>query len=353
MKKILHVAEPFATGVLSFLQDITQRQVEKYEVYILYGVRPLTPPDVESLFDKRVKLIKARYFHGALGTVLNPMAYGEVRKWYKRIRPDIVHLHSSAAGFVGRWVLPCEKTKVFYTPHGYSFLMQDGSAMKRRLFWLMEWLSTKRPAMTIACSKGEYGEALRLSRICAYVNNGIRIKELSPYLPKSDGLHVTLQVCTSGRILEQKNPKLFNRIASLLPDVKFTWIGQGELAKELTSPNIKVTGWLSRKEALSALREADLFLLPSLWEGLPISLLEAMYLEKVCLVSDAIGNRDVIHTGVNGFICRQAEEYVQVIRDIKDGKMDVKAIKENAHEDVKQNYNAERMAEKYDEIYNR
>ena len=54
MKKIMHVAEPFATGVLSFLVDITKRQVEKYEVYILYGIRPLTPDNVEdSLFNDK------------------------------------------------------------------------------------------------------------------------------------------------------------------------------------------------------------------------------------------------------------------------------------------------------------
>lgn len=158
--------------------------------------------------------------------------------------------------------------------------MRDVSVMKRRLFWLAEWLSAKRPAMTIGCGKG------------------------------------------------------------------------GELEKELTAPNIKVTGWLTREESLSVSREADLFLLPSLWEGLPISLLEAMYLKKVCLVSDVIGNRDVIHTGVNGFICEQDEDYAQVIRGIKDGKMDLQTIKENAHEDVARNYNAERIAERYDEIYN-
>ncbi len=56
--KILHIAEPFATGVLSFLVDITKRQIEENEVYILYGVRPLTPKNVENLFDKRVRLIR-------------------------------------------------------------------------------------------------------------------------------------------------------------------------------------------------------------------------------------------------------------------------------------------------------
>lgn len=86
MKKILHVAEPFATGVLSFLIDITKRQIEEYEVYILYGIRPLTPENVEQLFDKRVHLIKMDSFKGAIGTVVNLRAYYDVNKWYKKIK---------------------------------------------------------------------------------------------------------------------------------------------------------------------------------------------------------------------------------------------------------------------------
>lgn len=279
MKRILHVAEPFTSGVLSFLRDITQRQVEEYEVYILYGVRPLTPPDVESLFDKRVRLIKSRCFRGALGTVLNPLAYGEVRKWFKRIEPDIVHLHSSASGFVGRWAL-----------------RQDESILHAPWIFVPD--------------AGCFGDEK-----AAVLAGGMAVSQASRHDHR----------------LRQ---------------------GGGELEKELTAPNIKVTGWLTREEALSVSREADLFLLPSLWEGLPISLLEAMYLKKVCLVSDVIGNRDVIHTGVNGFICEQDEDCAQVIRGIKDGKMDLQTIKENAHEDVARNYNAERIAERYDEIYN-
>ena len=87
----MHVAEPFATGVLSFLVDITKRQVKEYEVYILYGVRPLTPKNVEQLFDKQVHLIRIDSFKGAIGTVINLKAYRDVREWYKKIKPDIVH----------------------------------------------------------------------------------------------------------------------------------------------------------------------------------------------------------------------------------------------------------------------
>lgn len=350
--KILHIAEPFATGVLSFLIDLTKKQVEKYDIYILYGIRPLTPPNVESLFDKRIHLIKIDDFKGALGTVLNPKAYQTIHKYYKQIKPDIVHLHSSAAGFVGRWSIPCSKTKVFYTPHGYSFLMKDGSSLKRLIYWSIEFISAKRPATTIACSEGEYKEAYKLSKNSTFVNNGINTSELKPYIQQQQSLHHPLKICTSGRILYQKNPKLFNAIAQLLPDAEFIWIGEGELKTELTANNIKITGWISRKEALKILQSVDVFILPSLWEGLPISLLEAMFLKKICLASNVIGNRDVIKSGVNGFICNTATEYAHILTQISNQKLDCNTIKENAYQDILQNYNIDSMAEKYSKIYN-
>jgi len=352
MKKILHIAEPFATGVLSFLLDITKRQVEEYEIYILYGVRPLTPNNVENLFDKRIHLIKMDSFRGALGTVLNPKAYKEVLYWYNKIKPDIVHLHSSASGFVGRWALPCSKIRSFYTPHGYSFLMQDGSKIKRFIYWLIEYISAKRPTKTIACSKGEYEEAIKLSKNATYVNNGINTQELLPYLKDSNHLHFPIKVCTSGRILYQKNPLLFNQIAALLPEIEFIWIGEGELKNELTSPNIKVTGWITREQALNIIKETDFFILPSLWEGLPISLLEAMYLKKICLVSNVIGNRDVINHEENGMICNKAEEYAENIKEIINNKEKGFRLANTAHEDVYIHYNVDLMSAQYSKIYN-
>ena len=68
---------------------------------------------------------------------------------------------------------------------------------------------------------------------------------------------------------------MFNEIAKNFPNIQFTWIGDGELRSELTSKNITITGWLERKDVLKELNNNDIFILTSLWEGLPISLLEA------------------------------------------------------------------------------
>lgn len=346
--KILHIVEPLATGILSFLVDLTYRQCDTDEVYIAYGIRPLTPKNFKELFDKRIHWIRVENFKMELG-VHDVYAYKELKQIIKETNPDIVHCHSSISGFLGRMATDCKKRKVFYTPHGYSFLMRDGSPLKRTIYWLIEYLASKTHAITIACSEGEYKEARKLSKRCTYVNNGINVKELMPFITCRK--EITPIVFTCGRILYQKNPNLFNEIARLLPEVRFIWIGEGEMKSVLTSPNIEITGWISRKEVLEISRKADFFLLPSLWEGLPISLLEAMCMKKICLVSNVIGNRDVIHDGINGYICNTASEYASRIRNILEKRIDPASLTEQALQDVLQYYNTEVMAEQYINIY--
>jgi len=353
MKTILHIVEPLATGIHSFLVDLTDHQCDDYDVYIAYGVRPQTHKNFKSYFNEKICWIKVENFHNSIG-FKDIKAFFELRKILNEVNPDIVHLHSSKAGFLGRWVCNCSKNKVFYTPHGFSFLMQDGTKLKKMFYWITEYFSAKcNKAITIACSEGEYKEALNLSKRCAYVNNGINLYGLDSYLNKVNKTE-SLQpvVCTSGRILTQKNPVLFNQIASQLPDVRFIWIGEGELRNELKSPNIEITGWVDRETALELTNNSDFFILPSLWEGLPISLLEAMYLKKICLVSDVIGNRDVIDNERNGFICKSVDEYILNITQMLHDKNKRLEIAEQAHNDVSILYNATIMSDKYNEIYN-
>ena len=147
----------------------------------------------------------------------------------------------------------------------------------------------------------------------------------------------------------QKNPTLFNQIAEAMPEVNFLWIGDGEMRGELTSSNIEITGWADRKSALMKSMNADVFMLTSLWEGLPISLLEAMYIKKPCVVNNVIGNRDVIHNGENGFVCNEVKEFVEAIRESRGDTAQMYA--EKAYQDVLEKYNTNVMAKKYTQIY--
>ena len=119
---------------------------------------------------------------------------------------------------------------------------------------------------------------------------------------------------------------MFNRIAESFPEWKFIWIGDGDLRSELTASNIEITGWMDREEATEQLARADVFLIPSLWEGLPVALLEAMYQEKLCIASRVIGNRDVMINGENGFLADRYEDYVRILKDVSSGKIPVEKI---------------------------
>ena len=160
-----------------------------------------------------------------------------------------------------------------------------------------------------------------------------------------------MKICTVGRIGFQKNPKLFNEIAQEFPDLQFTWIGDGELRSELTSKNINITGWLERKEVLKELNKNDIFILPSLWEGLPISLLEAMYMKKICIVSDVIGNRDVIDNSKDGFVVCKSNDYVDIILNIKNKKIQTDEIINNSFYKIKKSFSVNNMKKDYKKVY--
>lgn len=349
--KILHVVEPFATGVLSFIQELCNNQADMgHDVTIAYGVREGTPKNVEEMFDSRIKMVQVKAFNGALKSLLNPKAYIEINRIYRNFNPDVVHLHSSASGFIGRISIPCHKTKVFYTPHGYSFLSDNTPFLLKKIFWIIEKVASLFKSVTIACSAREYQDAKKITSHSAFVNNGVNVKDLGKYA-KSLDFSNNITVCTSGRIIHQKGPLFFNEIAKKLPQVKFIWIGEGDMQDALTAPNITITGWKEREDTLSIVGNSTFFILTSYGEGLSVSLLEAMVLKRICIVRNVRGCKDVIRNNENGFLCDTVDDFVDVINNVITGKLDGNIVSQGAYNDILSQYDSDRMAKKYLEIY--
>lgn len=302
-KRILYIVEAMGGGVFTYMVELLNQLVNEYDVYLAYATRKQTPKDYREYFDSRIHLIEVKHFVREINPIKDSLAGIELKKIANSINPEVIHLHSSKAGAIGRIVFNGKKIPLFYTPHGYSFLISNNTWLKRALFRWFEVLLGNRVCQTVACSQGEYRESLQVTKQAIFISNGVDIKKLDD-LPYQGGEKEkqTLTIFTSGRICGQKNPVLFNEIAMRFPHIKFLWIGTGEYITKLTSNNIQITGWITRNEVLSLASDADIFLLPSLWEGLPMALLEAMYLKKICLVSDVSGNNDVIKDGINGFL---------------------------------------------------
>lgn len=329
---------------------------EQLDVIIAYSTRQQTPEDFEKYFHKNIKLIRVKNFTRNLNPIKDIKAIFEVKKLIKNEKPDLVHMHSSKAGAIGRIAISPKKTKMFYTPHSYAFCKKDESNLKIKFYKMIEKILGKRNCMTIACSKGEYEQSLQVTKNSFYINNGIDIEDIEQVIldePERIIDEKHLKICTVGRIGYQKNPQMFNKIAEKFPDIQFSWIGDGELREVLKSPNIEVMGWQDRQTAMKQLYQNDIFILPSLWEGLPITLLEAMYFRKICLVSDVVGNRDVIENEKNGFICQTEDEYYHIIQKIKNGEIDYLKIKDKAKESIVIHYDMEKIAKQYLKIYDK
>lgn len=349
-KKILFIVEAMGGGVFTYIVDLANQLVNTYDLFIGYSTRTQTPIDYKEYFDKRIHLINIENFTRSINPVQDAKSFFEIKQIAKKIKPDIIHLHSSKAGVLGRWAFNGHSIPIFYTPHGYSFLMTDQVRVKRLFYKLIEYVSAKRYCTTISCSNGEYQESSKFSNRILYVDNGINLHELQKTINSIDVKESQqYTVFTLGRICYQKNPKLFNQIAEKMPEVKFIWIGDGELRNELIAPNIQITGWIDRNEALKYALNSNVFILTSLWEGLPISLLESMYLKKICIVSDVIGNRDVIKNNINGFVCNTLDEFVKSIEFAKTENL--KDLIQVAYTAIMEHYNTDNMASEYTRIY--
>ena len=352
-KKIVHIVESFGGGVYSVLQDLINNTSEEFDITVLYGERKETPKDFKKDFNKNVDFIKIENFTRSISIKKDLKAIKEVKQTIKKVNPDIIHLHSSKAGVIGRIAANGKKIKMFYNPHGFSFLKQDDSKFKRIVYWWIEKITAiiNKKCTIIGCSYGEYEEAKKLNKNSICINNGIDIEkmnELTKDLTERTIDYNNLKICTIGRIGYQKNPKLFNEIAEAFPNLKFTWIGDGEQKNLLTSNNITITGWKNKKEVLHILNDNDIFILCSLWEGLPISLLEAMYMKKICIVSNVMGNKDVIKDGKNGYIANRAEDYIKIIKKID--TIDIKNP-ENGKIEINNIFDTKRMIQEYKKLY--
>ena len=93
-----------------------------------------------------------------------------------------------------------------------------------------------------------------------------------------------------------------------------------------------------------------MFILCSLGEAIAMSLIEEMFMGKLCLVSNVVGNKSVIIDGQNGYICNKAEEYAQHIKNAI--KIFPKDLTRQAYKDVINIYNTKKMKEKYINFYN-
>lgn len=227
------------------------------------------------------------------------------------------------------------------------------SAKKKRFYTCLEKLGNSFCGDVIACSNSER-DLLVKNGICNVhvIHTGIEVESQEPQYRK---FSYPLVVGTVGRITFAKNPKLFNDIAKRFradARVKFIWIGDGELRDELeNADNLEVTGWLDAQEVRMKLQKVDVYLSTSLWEGLPLSVLEAMNLGKPLILTDCVGNVDLVDSGHNGFSYYSMQDAIRCINYLVGDPGNLIKMGKLSRQKIESEFNKKKMTFQYKTLY--
>jgi len=269
-----------------------------------------------------------------------------------RYRPDVVHLHSSKMGVLGRLAFP--KKKIVYTVHGFDSVRKAFSK-----FLKIEKSLKNRAFRIVGVSQYDVNSLAEegITENVVRVYNGITDEYKEPQEIRNriiDSLeeikhdYPKIVVCIS-RISKQKKFDLFLDIAQKLPQYAFVWIGNKQTIPDLP-PNVYCLGEMN--SAYHCLRYADLFILPSNYEGLPISLLEALSF-GIPVVASAVGGITEVLNGKNGFavendisLFKEKIEYIFSDENIQ------KKMSDYARQSYLANFTIEKMVDGYKTIFN-
>jgi glycosyltransferase involved in cell wall biosynthesis len=355
---IVHVVEPFASGIAVFVKYLTETMPVDLHI-VIHGERRQVMPatDVKRTFcSNNVRFIKWRSAQRRINPLKDFLALAELYNILRRLRDkhllDGVHLHSAKSGFLGRVACKALGIKnVFYTPHGAPFL-SGKNVFSKYFYKQVERFGNSLGGKIICCSASELNAYLSLGIQAAYISNGVAVEDKSRAVSMRGKQR--FRVITSGRITEQKNPRLFNSIAHYFREFdqfEFIWAGDGGDKHLLREDNILVTGWLNQQAIKKLVSDADIYLSTALYEGLSFGVLEALTLHKPVLVSNCVGNIDVVKNGINGdLFTTEAEAIVKILQYYNNREMLYvmgdfsKSICETEF-DVKSNFN------KYRELY--
>ncbi len=230
---------------------------------------------------------------------------------------DILHAHGKGASVLGRLVKLFINKPLVYTFHGVHIKCHN--IFIKYFYFLFEFLTGWIDDCKIFVSRSEnyyaINSRLKLGKKTIIINNGVanhreflsknknKLSSLD-YSSKGNNNFKVISVC---RFVKQKNLFEILKIANKLKNIDFIIIGDGPLKKDLELnkkinklENIHFIGF--KKNVLPFLKNSDLYLSTSLYEGLPISILEAMSVGLPIIASNVVGNCDTIVHGESGYL---------------------------------------------------
>ena len=294
----------------------------------------------------------------------------QVKKLLQEEKIALVHAHGTRA--TSNVFQPARSLglPVIYTIHGWSFHDDQNPVIKKIRIWSEKYLTSRMNVnISVSESNKRSGRKYFDSFDSVVVNNGIDQEKFNPARYFKDvraelgiAKEVTL-ILFIARFTSHKQPltliRAFSKAIKEAPGLKLLMVGDGDQKNEALEM-IKEAGlekeiYLQpfRQDVPDVLAAADVFVLPSLWEGLPIGLLEAMSMGKAVIGTDVDGTSEVISDKVNGLLTEPgnivalANAIVLLSRD----ETIRNRLSESAKATVKNRFNASVMTREIEKIY--
>ncbi len=310
MPSVLHMTQPTDAGVAIYLAALcADQQARGWDVAVACPDRGRLADDLAVRGIRRITWPAVR----APGANAASEAL-RLRRLLDRTGPDLVHLHSSKAGLAGRLAARGQLPTMFQ-PHGWSWLAAPRPMVRAAVAW--ERLAARWTALYVCLGEGEAAQAraqgLR-GRYCI-VRSGVDLKHFQRAdegdrrvarallgLPRA----APLAVCV-GRVTRQKGQDVllaaWPAVRARCPGARLAVVGGGDLLEPLrrqTPPGAVLAGPVD--DARPWYAAADLVVLPSRWEGLPLTMLEALAVGRPVVGSDIPGIADVLPPGAGALV---------------------------------------------------
>ncbi len=328
--RVCHVLEATEGGTRQYLGDLCLGlPAGRFEQTAV--VSTLRTPEFEADIERmreagvRVEIIQ---MVREVSRVEDTRAYRELLAFFRANSFDIIHTHSSKAGILGRaaaWRSHSQALRV-HSPHAFAFEMNLPPSRKR-LFAAAERFAGRLTDLLICTCEGERETALRYHIVppgkAAVVRTGVDLRAFHPQ-PNSHRIREELGlpqrhriVGTVGAIVEQKGHRTLIEAARIvleqMPHTTFVIVGSGMLRQELEARaaefglgrRFRFLG--QRDDVPRLLATLDLFVMPSLWEGMPYALVEAMAVGVPVVGSDIPGIRDIVQPHSTGRLSRAGD----------------------------------------------
>lgn len=337
--KVIHIITKLELGGAQQNTLYTVRNLSKeiFDTKLITGVGGILDEKAKGIFKDKVVFIRSLVRE--ISPLKDLIGLFHLTKILKKEKPDIIHTHSSKAGILGRVAGFLAGVKIIiHTYHGFGF--NDYQKPWLKAFYLfLERFAAKLADALIFVSKANMEDAKRYAigdpKKYHLIRSGIKLSNFSKEKDRGFAKRFFPQLTQDSKVIitvanlkPQKNPSDFFDIAKAIikefNDVFFLYCGGGEKEKEdyyrklILESGIQkrciLTGWIEDVE--KAYKAADIFLLTSLWEGLPRSLIEAIAsgVVPVCYKTDGVC--DVIVDGVNGFVVERLakDDAIDVLR---------------------------------------